>query len=470
MSRGVRQRSRTNRRPAAVTPARWVAWRTIFRTFTEDAWTDRAWAGEVERSGLEGRDRAFSQRCAFGAVQQAKRIDHIIATVGKRPLRKLDPPVLAALRLGVFEILNGTGADDHAAVSQAVEIVRAVVGERAVAFTNAILRRSTVDADDILASLDESNLADRAVLLSMPEWLVHRMHKQHGDRGLAALAALNDPAPHTSFRINTVLASAAEIDAKLAAQVDVVAVDDVLSAACPDARMVAGSTSALSPLIEAGLVQPQGRASQLAALALNVHPGEHVLDLCAAPGGKTMVIAAQLAGSGSVTACEIHDHRAASISYLASRMGVSGLVHVVCSDARSMPTDQQFDRVLVDAPCSGVGVLGRRPDARWKITEQQVEELARLQEEILAHATLLVRPGGSIIYATCTMLQEECERVVVAVETVTGVSQLQRAPLPACVPRELCIDDAESMARIWPHESEADGFFMAHLQRVERAT
>ena len=464
--------ARVNRRPASVTLARWVAWRAIYRTFTEDAWTDRAWAGEAERAGLDGRDRAFSQRCAFGTVQQAKRIDHVIATVGKRPLRKLDPPVLAALRLGVFELLDGSGADDHAAVSQAVDLVRATVGERAVAFTNAILRRSAVDAHDILSRLDEHDLADRAVLLSMPEWLVRRMYEQHGEIGCDALAALNHAAPHTSFRINTVRAAGADIDAQLAeADVEVVDVDDVLSAACPDARMVAGRTSEVSSLIESGLIQPQGRASQLAALALDVQPGDRVLDLCAAPGGKTMVLAAQLAGAGSVTACDIHEHRAASISYLASRMGVSGLVHVVCADARNMESDHLFDRVLVDAPCSGVGVLGRRPDARWKLTEEQISELANLQGAILSRAAQLVRPGGSIIYATCTLLREECERVVEAAceAKIDGVPRLEHARLSERVPRELWIDDHGTMARIWPHRAEADGFFIAHMRRGELA-
>ncbi len=467
MSRATRSRTRTDRKPKAVTAARWAAWRTIYRTFTEDAWTDRAFAGEAERAQLDARDRAFGQRCAFGTVHQAKLLDHIIATVGKRPLRKLDPPVLAALRLGLFELRSGSGADNHAAVSQAVEIVRGTVGERAVAFANAVLRRAAVDADDIIAALDPDLVADQAVLLSMPEWLVQRMVDQHGPAGIAALRAQNTPTPNTSVRCNTVLATVEQIDAALASSgATVVEVDDPLSRALPASRMIQGSTSGLGELIEQGWVHPQGRASMLAAYAVDAQPGERILDMCAAPGGKTMVLAGQLCGQGSVTACDLHEHRAASISYLASRMGVAGLVTSRCADATTFASPDLFDRVLVDAPCSGVGVLRRRPDARWKLTEAQVDELAALQVQILTNAAKLVRPGGTVVYSTCTMLQEECEQVVAAVtDTHTSPPILIPDALPPIVPASMHLEGTQSMARIWPQDVDADGFFIARFTR-----
>ena len=430
-----RAKGRRLKRPTKVTRARWAAWLTIRRTFDEDAWTDRAFAGVVDQLGLDDdpRERAFAQRLAYGAVQQAKQLDHVIGVLGKRPLRKLDPPVLHALRIGIYELLHLQQATDedgrrigsesaHAAVSQAVELVRGVVGERAVAFTNAILRRAQVDGQSILDALDPSDDADLATLLSMPEWLVRRVRESHGQDGIDALAAQNESHP-AAFRDRT----------------------------SGEPLVVSGSTAHLAERVARGELVPQSIASQRVVQLLDPQPGERVLDMCAAPGGKATAIADRVGDAGAVVAIELHEHRADSIRALARRLGVDDTVRVHVADATELDPAQlggSFDRVLLDAPCSGTGVLAARPDARWKRTEEGIDELVELQRRLLAAAASLVKPGGIVVYSTCSILRDEDEAIV------------------AGRPDSLELLDEH---RTWPHRDDTDGFYVARLRRAEES-
>jgi 16S rRNA (cytosine967-C5)-methyltransferase len=425
-------RQRRLKRPTKVTRARWAAWQVLHRTFDEDAWTDRAFAGVVEQRGLNEdlRERAFAQQLAYGAVQHARQLDHVIATLGKRPLRKLDPPVLHALRIGTYELLHLQQATDedgrrlgsssaHAAVDQAVELVRGVVGERAVAFTNAILRRAQVDGQAILDGLDPADDEDLATQLSMPTWLVRRARAAHGDDGVAALAAQNTPHA-AAFR----------------------------DRASGEPLVVEGSTAHLAERIDRGELLPQSLASQQVVRILDPQPGERLLDMCAAPGGKATHAASLLRGEGALVAIELHPHRADSIRALARRVGVDEMVDVRVADATLLDPAEigAFDRVLVDAPCTGTGVLAARPDARWKRTEEALDELVDLQRRLLAAAATLVKPGGTVVYSTCSILREEDEDVV--------------AGRPATL--EL-LDEH----RTWPHRDDTDGFYVARMRRTD---
>lgn len=444
-------KARRLKRPTKVTRGRWAAWLTLRRTFDEDAWTDRAFAAVIEQLGLDDdpRERAFAQRLAYGTVQQARQLDHVIATLGKRPLRKLDPPVLHALRIGVYELLHLQQATDesgarlgsssaHAAVDQAVELVRGVVGERAVAFTNAILRRAQVDGQAILDRLDPADDDDLATLLSMPAWLVSRVRAAHGQDGIDALAAQNEPFP-AAFRV------AGPID------------DDLLpgepSSLVPGARVVQGSTAALAPLVERGLLHPQSLASQLVVELLDPQPGERVLDMCAAPGGKATDIARRISAGGAdgqLVAIELHEHRAESIRSLAARLGVADDIEVRVADATALDPGELggFDRVLLDAPCTGTGVLGARPDSRWKRSPEGLDELVALQRRLLAAAASLVKVGGIVVYSTCSILTEEDEAIVDG------------------APAGLELIDTR---RTWPHRDSTDGFFVARFTRSSGA-
>lgn len=456
------------RRPRKVTPARWAAWRTLRRTFDEQAWTDRAFAAIAAELELDPRERAFAQRLTYGAVQGAKRLDHVISTVGKRPLTKVEPAVLHALRIGAYELLElqGSGgagifpggSSAHAAVDQAVELVRGATGERAVAFANAVLRRTQVDGQAILDQLDPDVDAELAVLLSMPEWLVTRLRRSHGERGVAALATQSVASTiGAPFRVNTAHPDAERIDELLAGS------GAVAHHQLTTARVMRGATAPLTQHVEAGLLVPQSIASQLVVHALEPQRGERVLDMCAAPGGKTTHVAALLDGQGSVHAVELHEHRASSVRELAILTGTEDLVTVEVRDATTLEPDElgTFDRVLVDAPCSGTGVLGRRPDARWKRTPEDIDELVALQSQLLERAAAMVRPGGVVLYATCSLLEEEDEQVA-----QRAPASLVPDPVPAGLAPLLDIDgDSPNHARTWPQEHGTDGFFVARFRR-----
>ena len=468
--------SRRVRRPKGVTPERWVAWRTIARTFDESAYTDRALTAELENVDLDARQRAQARHLAFGTVRHCARLDHVIATVGKRPLAKLDAPVLHALRLGLFQVLESSGIADHAAVDQSVEIVRAAVGERAVAFANAILRRGLVDGPGMLDRLDSSDPHDAAILASVPEWMIDRMLAQHGNDGVAALAAQLDPPSQLSLRRNPLVLRTRTLDADALPRPEVPLAD-----ALPDLRTVASDAgaSSLDRLLETGAIIIQSAASQLVVRLLDPQPQERIVDLCSAPGGKATDISARVGrANGSVAACEVHEHRARELQAFGERLGAGLEVHVVdatrlgrsdlAPGEAAARINAPFARALVDAPCSGLGVLTGRPDSRWRRHETDAAELAVLQLELLAAAARIVTPGGTVVYSTCTMDRIECEDVVDA-----AVAALPLEPLAISSDLlEMLPDDMHDAARphelrTWPHLHATDGFFCALLRRTD---
>jgi 16S rRNA (cytosine967-C5)-methyltransferase len=356
-----------------VSPARRAAYETVLRVFEQDAYADRTL--RTAAASLDQRDRTLAQRLAYGTIQRVRTLDYAIEELGRRPVRKLDPPVRAALRLGAYE-LGFLETPRHAAANEAVELVRVARLERAVAFTNAVLRR----VGDGIAALLET-LPEGALKHSYPDWVEQVWTRDLGrDEALELMRAQNE-APETVVRLVR-----GEIDGEPTDVPGAYRVDRV------DERALAE-----------GRIWPQSRGSQLAGLVVGSREGERILDLCAAPGGK----ATQLLGE--VTAVEKHPGRARELEENAARLGASN-VAVVCADARELPAElRDYDRALVDAPCSGLGVLASRPDLRWR-----TEPLPGLQLELLRAALERVRPGGTIVYSACTINADENEAVVEA--------------------------------------------------------
>lgn len=351
-----------------MTPRR-VALEVVRRVFEEGAYADRVFRAAAK--GLEGRDRAFAMQLAYGTVQRVRPLDHAIETLGRRPVRKLDPPVRAALRLGAYQLAYLDTVPVHAAVNETVELVREAGLERAVAFTNAVMRRLTAGLRELLAGLGERSAHEAALRHSYPDWVAEAWWRELGPaEALGLMRAQNQPA-------ETVVRT-------------------------PEGPKV---VDAVPPeWVEQGHVWPQSRGSQLAGEAVGGRPGERVLDLCAAPGGK----ATQLAEAGAeVLAVEKHPGRARELEENVRRLGARHLT-VLCADALELPEDLRgFDRVLVDAPCSGLGVLNSRPDLRWR-----AEPLPELQAALLRTGLERARPGGTVTYSVCTIHQAENEDVV----------------------------------------------------------
>jgi len=392
--------------------ARAVAARVVERVFEEGAYADRAFRGAAHR--LDARDRAFAQQIAYGTVQRVRTLDHAIQTLGRRPVRKLDPPVRAALRTGAYQLAFMDGVPPHAAVHESVELVRAAGLERAVAFTNAVMRRLAEGLPGLLERLHEETPAAAALLHSYPDWVAEAWWRELGaDEARALMRAQNEP-PETAVRT-------------------------------PEGPKVVGSVP--PKWIESGYAWPQSRGSQLAGAAVGARPGERVLDLCAAPGGK----ATQLAAAGAeVVAVEKHPGRARELAENARRLRVE--LTVVNEDALELPGDLgEFDRALVDAPCSGLGVLNSRPDLRWR-----AEPLPELQLDLLRVAAERVRPGGTITLAVCTIHRSENEDVVDALA-------LPVEDLGAHWPEYRHPQRPELLLTL-PHVHGTSGFFVARMR------
>ncbi len=344
------------------------------RTFEHGAWADRAFPAAAERHRLEGRERAQAQRLAFGAVQRRGTTDAIVARLAGRDAASLDPPVLAALRLGLFELLFSDAVAEHAAVDAAVELAKGGMrrgGARraagAAGLVNAVLRRAANERDALLASLTDEDPAAAAIAHSVPEWLAAMWWDELGaEPARSLLRAVNEP-PETALRVNTLRADTAALRAELEAAGEPVAPGpEVQGVAVPEALVWRGplGAAALRALDDGALVA-QSRAAQAVVVTLDPRPGERVLDLCAGPGVKTTQIAARMRGEGEVVAVERDGGRAGQIAELCERAGARN-VRVEVADAATADPGRGYDRVLVDPPCSDLGTLASRPDARWR--------------------------------------------------------------------------------------------------------
>jgi 16S rRNA (cytosine967-C5)-methyltransferase len=408
-----------------ISPARRAAYETVLRVFEDDAYADRAFPATARR--LDERDRALAQRLAYGTIQRVRTLDHGIEALGRRPVAKLDPPVRAALRVGAYQLAFSEVAV-HAAVNESVELVRAAGLERAVSFTNAILRRLVLGLRELLDLLPEATPTEAALRHSYPDWVSELWWRELGpEEALALMQAQNEP-------LETVVRRNARKPGEVAGKPD---------AEIPGALHV---DRVDGQALREGLIWPQSRGSQLAGLCVGAREGERVLDLCAAPGGK----ATQL--DGEVTAVEQHPGRARELEENCARLGATN-VRVVNADALELSDDlRDYDRVLVDAPCSGLGVLASRPDLRWR-----AKPLPELQRALLAVAAERVRPGGTVVYSVCTISAEENEAVVDAsgLEVEPLAEEWSRFAHP-CRPEFLLT---------LPHRDRTSGFFIARLRR-----
>jgi 16S rRNA (cytosine967-C5)-methyltransferase len=399
-----------------VSAARRAAYEVLLRVFEHEAYADRAFRTAAQ--GLDDRERAFAQRLAYGAVQRVRTLDHAIETLGKRPVRKLDPPVRAALRLGAYQ-LGYTDTAPHAAANESVELVRRARLERAVPFTNAVMRRLAAGMRGLLDTLPDGPLKE-----SYPDWIYETWVRDLGaPTALALMRAQNEPL-ETVVRLVRGDPPGEPTDVPGAYRVDRV-----------DEQAVAE-----------GRIWPQSRGSQLAGLVVGAEEGDRVLDVCAAPGGKATML------RGAVTAVEIDPNRARELRENVARLGAAN-VTVVEADATALPPEfTGYDRALVDAPCSGLGVLGRRPDLRWR-----ARPLPELQSTLLRSAAERVRAGGTIVYSVCTINADENEAIVDA-------SGLTPVPLGEEWPQFAHPTRPEFLLTL-PHVSGTSGFFIARLTK-----
>jgi 16S rRNA (cytosine967-C5)-methyltransferase len=441
-----------------VTAARRCAIAVVRRVFEEDAYADRAFRAEADRLGLRGRDRAFAMRLAYGTIQRKATLDYIVERLTGRALRELDAPVLAALRLGLYQVLFLGGVADHAAVGESVELAKAN-GGGGHRLVNAALRRATREGREMIESLTDDTPPAAALKHSHPDWIAELWWERLGrGEALALMERDNHPA-ESAVRANTLRIASAELvdalaDAGVPARADARLPEAVVLEAPYDVHA--------SALFERGLLMPQSRASMTVARALAPRPGERVLDLCAAPGAKTTHLAALMGDEGSVMAVELDSRRARAIEANCERLGV-GSVEVIVADASEVPVDGGYDRVLVDPPCSDLGTLQSRPDARWRKSPGQVQQLRSLQERILETGAAALRPGGSLVYSTCTISPLENELLID--DFLGGHPEFAPSEISSLFP-EAVWQDRNNVIQTLPHRHGTDGFFIAALDKT----
>jgi 16S rRNA (cytosine967-C5)-methyltransferase len=388
----------------AVAPARRVAYAVIRRVFEDDAYADRVF--NAEAAGLDPRDRALAMALAYGAVQRMLTLDHVAALLADRPMAKLDPPVIAALRLGLLQILYLDGVADHAAVNDSVELVKASATPGGAGLVNAVLRRATREGHSLVDGLTDDTPGDAALKYSVPEWLARLWFTELGpEEARSLLATVNDPA-ESAIRVNTLKADPGDVAAELPGA-------SSAGAELPEGLLLSAPFDAWgSQQFRDGRIMPQSRASMLVSRTLDPRPGERVLDLCAAPGAKTTHLAALMAATGTITAVEVNGKRAEGLTRTAGRMGAGEIVAVVNADGREIAG--VYDRVLVDPPCSGLGTLQSRPDIRWHTSPERLDDVTVKQAALLRSGSAATKPGGTLVYSVCTISQAEGEGIIEA--------------------------------------------------------
>lgn len=441
-----------------LTPERAVAVAVLKRTFENGEFTEVAFRDEAERRSLTGRQRALAQYLSFGAVQRRGTADTIRREFSRRSGPEPDPGVVAAIRLGIFELLFADGIPDHSSVDQAVEAARANDGgRRAAGFVNAILRRTIRERDQLRGRLADDATPEAAVFAhSVPSWIVSMWWEELGpELARTALAGSNLPAER-AVRANTEKIEPAALVEALGDDLEVVRPEGDWPLAPGELLLTSGNLSRAEALAGDGLLVIQSRGSAAVVEVLDPQPGDRVLDLCSGPGIKTGQLACRVGPHGNVVAVEPDPDRAAEVGRQVERLGYHNTL-VIEADGTNTEILGTFDKVLVDAPCSDLGTMASRPDVRWRKEPSTIERLVPLQAELLDRAVSCLAPDGQLVYSTCTISRRENAEQAQAAAERNGlvIEDLgERSPHLA--------DPTDSrFLQMVPGREETTGFFIA---------
>lgn len=417
-----------------ISPARWAAF-NVLRHVESGAFSSVLLAAEEPH--LQPADRALCHELVLGVLRWQMRLDRIVEHFAKRSVESLDAGVRIALRLGLYQLRYLTRIPASAAVNESVSLVRAARLSSATTFVNAVLRRAIREAEYDPAAGVKDPIEKLAVQTSHPVWLIDRWATSFGLDEAAAFAQANNTVPPAAFRIVTTRANESKVLSKLSAGGAKLESSDVARGAW----RVSGATSVVREATAAGEIYLQDEASQLVAQVVDAQPGERVLDLCGAPGGKTTQMADRAGDQALIVVGDRSATRMETVIATTRLHQLKSVKPVLLDAAEQLPfAPGSFDKVLLDAPCSGTGTLRRNPEIRWRLTPVDIAMLARQQKEMLRRAVEMVKPGGRLIYSTCSVERDENEEVIEPFRPVQTI-------------------------RTWPHREGCDGFFIAAFEK-----
>jgi 16S rRNA (cytosine967-C5)-methyltransferase len=462
--------SPAQKKPLATrpSPARRSAFEILRRVELEDAYASSLLGALAEE--LRADDRALCHELVLGVLRRRLWLDAALQHFATRRIESLDLPVRVALRIGLYQLRFLGRIPPSAAVNESVNLVRAARVKSAAGFINAVLRRATREPDYDPAT-DVADPVERLTIeTSHPQWLIERWVDAFGFDEAAALARANNEAAPVAFRLTAKTLNTQTPAEQIIKELEAAGAELSRSRVAPDAWRVSSPGTARDPeranagailrtLSGEGLIYFQDEASQLVAHLLGVRAGDRLLDVSAAPGSKTMHVAA-LQPQAMIVAGDFYEHRVRTLRDLAKTQGADSIRLVVHDATLDLPfADALFDRVLVDAPCSGTGTLRHNPEIRWRLKPVDIAELASKQKRILANAAAMVRRGGLLLYSTCSLEADENEAVVR--DFIKSHTDFRSAPL--AVSQDLLTDTGA--IRTWPHRHDLDGFFIMAFRR-----
>jgi len=403
-------------------------------------------------------DRALCYELVLGVLRRQLWLDHLIEHYAGREPSRLDAPVRRALRLGLYQLRFLTRVPPSAVVNEAVNLAYRSRVSSAAGFINAVLRRAIKEPQYDPAQILTDPLERLSVETSHPRWLIERWTKAFGWDATAEFAHANNETPGVAFRVVAARAKGRDVLEELRAAAEELSPSEIAQGAW----RISGAGALLRKLSQEGLIYIQDEASQLVAEVLDARAHARVLDVCAAPGSKTTHIADRAESLKVIVAGDLYEHRLRAVLESAGKQGARSVRCVAYDATQALPfAEGSFDRVLVDAPCTGTGTLRRNPEIRWRISARDILDLSLRQRAILQSASRMLRPdGGRLVYSTCSVEPEENEAVVASFLEEEGAA-FRQVSVP--VPERLL--SAAGAARTWPQRDRADGFFIAAFER-----
>ena len=436
-----------------MTPARVAAYKALIHFRRDGAWTDLLLKKEL--SDLSAEDTSLATAITYGVLQNMYLLDFYISQYSSIKLKKIMPQVLDAIRCGAYQIIFMDRIPMFAAVNETVSIIKKNANPRAAAFANAVLRKICANKDN-LPSLD---ITDREKYLSIkyshPEWIVKKLIKQYGYDTCENILSANNKLAPIYIRVNTLkISTEALIENLKKSNVDVCRVDGL------DDSLMCTSDVPLHLLKEFkdGLFYIQDIASQLAVNALQPKAGEHLIDMCSAPGGKSLIAAQYMNNCGEIRAFDLHSHKINIINDNANRYGATIIKAEVADSTQLNETLIGWaDKIICDVPCSGMGIIRKKPDIRYK-SQEDIKDLPAIQYSILKNAARYLKPGGRLVYSTCTIFKEENEDIIKRFLT-------EEKDFTLVSFSNLICGDSKNMITLLPHINNSDGFFISILDR-----